>query len=328
MGIEILNDFGTIMTLSKFYQYTLLIATASLTACSTVSPPTKETAVPVAPTAKPDNSPIVFTEPSVSAPFYALNPLDYTQPPEFEVNLYQAQTAPVNKLQVSAPASGDTAALNNTILDKNLMLVPTSNSNQKSLRFDVLPKDGELDVTAIDDFLNILEGKARHYPVRFTSIRERDGYTDRLKSIISTLDGAALRKDASYDVLLRAMKANTMARNMDLGEIYGPKALAYAKRLLTMNPQDPTVNFWLGFGLSEGGALKEAIPYLQAAMNGGVQEAHLSMANNYLYLEQNKNAITTLNNYKVKYPTEAAVVDQLVQGIQAGAVFNVWQTKK
>ena len=317
------------MNFAKLYPYSVLIATATLAACSsTPTTSTNPVAVPVAPVAVPDNSPIVFTEPSVSAPFYALNPIDYSQPPEFEVNLYQAQTAPVTKLQVTAPASGDTAALNNTILDKNLLLIPTSNSNQKTLRFDVLPKDGELDVTAIDDFLNILEGKARHYPVRFTSMRERDGYTDRLKSIISTLDALALRKGASYDVLLRAMKANTMARNMDLGEIYGPKALSYAKRVLDMNPQDPTVNFWLGFGLSEGGALKEAIPYLQAAMNGGVQEAYLSMANNYLYLEQNKNAITTLNNYKVKYPTEAAVVDQLVLGIQAGTVFNVWQTKK
>lgn len=307
----------------------------TLVACSSTPTYTApaSTALP-RPAVVVDNSPILFTEPSVSAPFYALNPIDYTQPPEYEVNLYRAATAPVTKLQVNVPSAstGTTpsavAALDQVILDKNRFIIPTTNTKTQALRFAVLAQEGELDVTEMDDFLNLLEGKARHYPVRFNSLRERDGYTDRLKNIMSTLDPLAARTSASYDVLLRAMKASSMARNMDLGEIYGPKSLSYAKRLLDMNSQDPIVNFWLGIGLSEGGALKEALPYLQNAMNAGVQEAYLSSANNYINLEQSKNALITLRNYKVKYPLEAAVADRLITEIESGRRFNVWQVLK
>ncbi|GAA5006196.1 hypothetical protein GCM10023206_11490 [Acinetobacter puyangensis] len=291
-----------------------------ITACSNL--PTKQDKVQQP---KPVE-PIVFTEPAITAPFYALNPIDYSQPPEFEVNLLNAENAPVTKFQINSdPSNPDSEKI---ILDKNRFIIPLTDSKEKALKFAVLAQDNELDVTEIDDFFNLLEGKARHYPVRFNSNRERDGYTDRLKTIITTLDPLALKSNASYDVLIRAAKASSMARNLDMGEIYGPKALSYAKRLLAMQPKDPTINFWLGFGLSEGGAFKEAIPYLKVAMDAGVQEAHLSMANNYIYMEQKKNAITTLKNYKVKYPSEAQVTDQLIAEMDSGKRYNVWQISK
>ena len=58
----------------------------------------------------------------------------------------------------------------------------------------------------------------------------------------------------------------------------------YAQRILAIKPNDPETNFWFGFGLSEGGGQREAIPYLDKAIKGGVQEAYLSAANNYLWL--------------------------------------------
>ena len=42
-------------------------------------------------------------------------------------------------------------------------------------------------------------------------------------------------------------------------------------------------------------------------------------------MEQKKNAVTTLKNYKVKYPTESAIVDRLVTEIESGGRYNVWQ---
>ncbi|MFU8925068.1 ABUW_2363 family tetratricopeptide repeat lipoprotein [Acinetobacter puyangensis] len=296
------------------------MGTCLITACSNL--PTKQDKVQQP---KPVE-PIVFTEPAITAPFYALNPSNYSQPPEFEVNLLNAENAPVTKFQISSdPSNPDSEKI---ILEKNRFIIPLTDSKEKALKFAVLAQDNELDVTEIDDFFNLLEGKARHYPVRFNSNRERDGYTDRLKTIITTLDPLALKSNASYDVLIRAAKASSMARNLDMGEIYGPKALSYAKRLLAMQPKDPTINFWLGFGLSEGGAFKEAIPYLKVAMDAGVQEAHLSMANNYIYMEQKKNAITTLKNYKIKFPSEAEITDQLIQEIESGKRYNVWQISK
>ncbi len=52
--------------------------------------------------------------------------------------------------------------------------------------------------------------------------------------------------------------------------------------------------FLFGFGLSEGGGQREAIPYLDKAIKGNVQEAYLAAANNYIAMEQKKNAIQTL----------------------------------
>ncbi len=88
---------------------------------------------------------------------------------------------------------------------------------------------------------------------------------------------------------------------------------------------DPEVNFWFGFGLSEGGGQREAIAYLDKAMKAGVQEAYLSAANNYIALEQKKNATQTLANYKVKYPQEAEVADRLIQEIEKNGGWNVWR---
>ncbi|RKH92265.1 hypothetical protein D7Y15_43980, partial [Corallococcus sp. AB030] len=70
---------------------------------------------------------------------------------------------------------------------------------------------------------------------------------------------------------------------------------------------------------------REAIPYLDKAMKAGVQEAYLAAANNYIALEQKKNAAQTLANYKVKYPQEAEVADRLIQEIEKQGRWNVWQ---
>ena len=116
-----------------------------------------------------------------------------------------------------------------------------------------------------------------------------------------------------------------MARNLDMGSAYTTKSLAYAQRILAIAPDDPETNFWFGFGLSEGGGQREAIPYLNKAMQAGVQEAFLSATNNYLWLEQKKNALQTLKNYKTQYPDEAEVTDKLISEVESGQRWNMWQ---
>lgn len=63
-------------------------------------------------------------------------------------------------------------------------------------------------------------------------------------------------------------------------------------------------------------------------MKAGVQEAYLSTANNYIGMEQKKNAIQTLKNYKVKYPQESEVADRLITEIEKKQRYNVWQVLK
>ncbi|MCY1441282.1 hypothetical protein D9M71_575900 [compost metagenome] len=42
-------------------------------------------------------------------------------------------------------------------------------------------------------------------------------------------------------------------------------------------------------------------------------------------MEQKKNAIQTLKNYKVKYPDESEIADRLIQEIEKQGRWNVWQ---
>jgi hypothetical protein len=285
-----------------------LIAASFLTACSTT----------------PNNNskePIIFTEPDTTPPFYALNPFDYAAPPPFELELKQAAAQPVTKMVVSSSANPN----EKITLDTNRLIIPTVNSNQRSMKYAVLAGENEIDITDIDDFLQLVEGKARHYPPRFSERKERKGFEAKLKQVTQELDTLAVRDDASFDVLIRAFKASVMARNLDLGSVYTTKSLTYAQRILKINQDDAEANFWFGFGLSEGGGQREAIPYLDKAMKAGVQEAYLSAANNYIAMEQKKSAIQILKNYKLKYPQEAAVADRLISEIETQGRWNVWQ---
>lgn len=287
-----------------------LIAVSLLSACSTTP---KEDPKPT--------SPIIFTEPELTPPFYALNPFNYDAPPPFEIALKQAAAQPVTKMEVNLQSDPS----KKVTLDVNKLIIPTVNSNARNLKFAVLAGENEIDVTEIDDFLQLVEGKARHYPPRFTERQERKGFEAKLKELTQQLDTLASRDNASFDVLIRAFKASVMARNLDLGSVYTTKSLTYAQRILKINKEDAEANFWFGFGLSEGGGQREAIPYLDKAMQAGVQEAYLSAANNYIAMEQKKNAIQTLKNYKIKYPQEAEVADRLIAEIEKQGRWNVWQ---
>lgn len=285
-----------------------VLAVSFLTACS--SNPTKN-----------NNDTIVFTEPELTAPFYALNPFNYDAPPPFEINLKKAAAQPVTQMEVTR--SDDPSK--KMVLDTNKLIIPTINSKDRQLKFAVLASDNEVDITEIDDFLQLVEGKARHYPPRFTERQERKGFELKLKEVTQQLDTLASKDNASFDVLIRAFKASVMARNLDLGSVYTTKSLAYAQRILKINQEDPEANFWFGFALSEGGGQREAMPYLDKAMKFGVQEAYLATANNYIAMEQKKNAVQTLKNYKLKYPQEAEVADRLINEIEKQGRWNVWQ---
>ena len=285
-----------------------ILAATLVSAC--VAPPKQEAV-----------KPIVFTEPELSAPFYALNPFNYDAPPPFEINLQKAAAQPVTKMVVTNPNDPSKSIT----LDQNKLIVPTLNNNSRSLKFAVLAGDNEIDITEIDDFLQLVEGKARHYPPRFSERQERRGFEAKLKEVTQQLDTLAANQNASFDILMRAFKASVMARNLDLGSVYTTRSLNYAQRILKINQDDAEANFWFGFGLSEGGGHREAIPYLDKAMKAGVQEAYLSAANNYIAMEQKKNAVQTLKNYKIKYPQEAEVADRLIAEIEKQGRWNVWQ---
>lgn len=287
-----------------------ILATSFLAACASTSKAPKV-----------NTDPIVYTEPELTAPFYALNPFDYTKPPVFELELQKAAAQPVQKLEVTDPRDPS----KKLILETNKLIIPTVNNSQRAMKYAALAGENEIDITEIDDFLQLVEGKARHYPPRFTDRQERRGFESKLKDVSAQLDTLAANDKASFDILVRAFKASILGRNLDLGSAYTTKSLKYAQQILKINKEDSEANFWFGFSLSEGGGQKEAIPYIDKAIKAGVQEAYLVSANNFLALSQKKNALQTLKNYKVKYPEEAEVADRLIQEIEKQGRYNVWQ---
>ena len=286
--------------------------TLSLAACGPVATKTTSTAAV---------KPIVFTEPDTSPAYYALNPFNYDAPPPFESHLQKAAAQPVTKMIVSRADQPERSLT----LDENKLIIPLVDSPKRNMRYAALAEANEIDITAIDDFIQLVEGKARHYPPYFNDRKERRGYESKLKQVSVQLDTLASQPNASFDILIRAFKISVMGRNLDLGSIYTTKSLNYAQRILKINKDDAEANFWFGFSLGEGGGSREAVPYLDKAMKAGVQEAYLSAVNNYMMLEQKKNAVQVLKNYKVKYPQEAEVADRLIVEIEKQGRWNVWQ---
>lgn len=187
------------------------------------------------------------------------------------------------------------------------------------------PSNATLDVTEMDKDITLIEGKARHYPTYFKDKYERWKAEKKIKLLTQQLDLLAVDPRASYEVLLRAMKAHVLARNMDTGPDSAFKSAVYFQRLLKLKPADPETSFWYGFSLGEGGGFRESISHLDTAVKAEYQEAYLALAHSYLQMEDKKNALTVLSNYKIKYPDETIKTDQLIAEIQAGKRYSIWQ---
>ena len=56
-------------------------------------------------------------------------------------------------------------------LDVNKLIIPMVDSNTRSMRYAALANENEIDITEIDDFLQMVEGKARHYPPALATVR-------------------------------------------------------------------------------------------------------------------------------------------------------------
>lgn len=236
---------------------------------------------------------------------------DATTPPAIDTTTANANLAPVAVAAIPAE------------LPK--IMIPVHDQQVSGGALRPAPSSDQLDVTQLDKDILLIEGKARHYPTYFTDRLERSKAERKIKEITQRLDIIAVDPRASYDVLLRAMKSHVLARNMDAGPDSAFKSAVYFQRLLKMRPNDPETSFWYGFSLGEGGGFRESIPHLNNAVKAEYQEAYLSLAHSYLQMEDKTNALTMLNNYKIKFPTDATRTDQLISEIQAGKRYSIWQ---
>lgn len=272
--------------------------------------------------AAPDLSSAATTTPADNTQAVNTQP-DNTQPGNTQAVPVDSTAAPTTVPVVSAaiPAAPVQTAADNSAK----ILIPIHQLQITQSAGTPAPRDEVLDVTEIDKDITLIEGKARHYPTYFKDKYERWKAEKKIRALTQQLDMLAVDPRASYDLLLRAMKAHVLARNMDTGPDSAFKSAVYFQRLLKLKPADPETSFWYGFSLGEGGGFRESISHLDTAVNANYQEAYLALAHSYLQMEDKTNALTVLNNYKIKYPDESSNTDRLIAEIEAGNRYSIWQ---
>lgn len=181
----------------------------------------------------------------------------------------------------------------------------------------------QINIGELDDLIAYLVDKAGNYPPRFADQRERRQAITETKQMIEALDQLVVQPNASFDLLIRAVQLNQVARNLDIGGQSAVKAGVYMRRAIALKPEDPAANYWYGTMLTEGGGFKEGIPYLNRAAQTGYKKAYLALAQAYLHIDQRPNALSALESYRIAEPEQQAMATNLIEQVQAGKN-NIW----
>lgn len=175
-----------------------------------------------------------------------------------------------------------------------------------------------IDVGELDALIAYLVENAGNYPPRFADRRERSLAEAETRQMIAALDPLVVQPNASFDLLIRAVKLNQVARNLDIGMQSAVKAGVYMRRAIALRPNDPMASYWFGTMLTEGGGIKEGIPHLNRAAQAGYKKAYLPLAQAYLHLDQRPNALSALESYGVAVPEQQAMTNLLIEQVKAG----------
>lgn len=185
--------------------------------------------------------------------------------------------------------------------------------------------NNQLDVTAIDEFIDDVSPNARHYPPNFPNRTAQYNTQQIIKYLSKWLEPYATAPNASFDVLLRAAKINAMGRNMDLGSDYGVRASQYINKALKLQPNHAEANLLYGIMLAEGGGFKEGEKYLKKAAEQGLIEAEQSLAQSDLLNDNSNNALKRLQALQRLRPNNQQIAKQIAI-IQNGGYY-IWDIK-
>lgn len=182
--------------------------------------------------------------------------------------------------------------------------------------------NSNLDVTLLDDFIDDISPNARHYPPNFPNRTQRYNTRQKIKVLAEWIDPYAQAPDASYDVLIRAAKLNSMGRNLDLGSDFAVRGGKYVARAIEAKTDSGEANFLYGMMLAEGGGFKEGSKYLDRAAALGYTEAEQSLAQSDLLSDRRDQALDRLRRLERQYPDNRTITQQ-IQIIENGK-FYIW----
>lgn len=183
----------------------------------------------------------------------------------------------------------------------------------------------KLDVTLFDEFVDDISPNARHYPPNFPN-RTAEYQSKRIvEQLANWIAPFAAAPNASFDVLLRSAKINSIGRNLDLGSEFGVRASQAITKALKLDPKHAEANFLYGMMLTEGGGFQEGEKYLMIAANQGYIEAEQSLAQSDLLNDQRSKALARLKKLQAAHPNHPQLAKQ-IELVNQGE-FYIWAIK-
>lgn len=174
------------------------------------------------------------------------------------------------------------------------------------------------DVAYLDQVLNDLSTHAGGYPTQFDTAQDKLRASQDAKALSGMLDVLVNGPSPSTELLVRAGYVNSIGHNLDIPGA-AEKASAIFLKLLAIAPADPRGNSMYGIFLASLGKPKEALPYLEKAVSGGVVDAAYTIGLTYLALGDKEQALKYLEDYKRHKPDDGNV-DKVIDAIRHGKV--------
>jgi tetratricopeptide (TPR) repeat protein len=175
-----------------------------------------------------------------------------------------------------------------------------------------------LDLAYLDRMLNNLEAHARNYPPKFDNPQDRQRAVQDVKILSGMLDTLINPPAADPGLLARAAYLNSMGHNLDIAGST-EKTNSIFRRLLAAAPADPRGNYLYGTFLAGAGKPKEALPYLEKALAGGVIDAAYTIGVTYLALGEKARALENLEEYQRRKPSDENV-GMIIEAIRNGKI--------
>ncbi|WP_230660201.1 tetratricopeptide repeat protein [Psychrobacter sp. I-STPA10] len=239
--------------------------------------------------------------------------------PTIATNTELQQAEPIVRVSNSIRYRENTETNSIDLLSNNLPQIPTPQLSVSDISYVptiLIPQTQNsnaalLDVSLLDDFINEINPHARHYPPNFDNISQRYNSKIKLKELEAWLRPYADAPNASYEVLLRATKLNSIGRNLDLGSDFVVRASTYVTKAIERQPNSAEANFLYGMMLSEGGGFKAGRKYLDKAAAQGYLEAEQSLAQTDLLTDQRSQALERLRRLSIQNPNNRQLQQQI-----------------
>lgn len=298
--------------MKRLTQLSLIMLSIGLTACATTPAP-QQASKPVLP--KPAPTVQVITDQLVSATTAEIE-IPPVIVPRFATEA-ELKAAEARQKSRTSARNTRTTARNTPAAAATIPAVSPSLAVSTQVGTD------QINIGELDDLITYLVDKAGNYPPRFSDQRERWQAIAETKQMVEALDQLVVQPNASFELLMRAVQLNQVARNLDIGAQSAVKAGVYMRRAIALKPDDAAANYWYGTMLTEGGGFKEGIPYLNRAVQNGYKKAYLSLAQAYLHIDQRPNALSALESYRIAEPEHQTKATTMIEQVQAGTN-NIW----